>query len=502
MSYAEAIKAPMRQMTTRGSITPAGGAAIPLTGEHIVEWSLEEGGEFPLGSSVSSRLTLRLANTGGEWSSGGSLRGSAVLIGGTVALEVGVMDEGAYIYENIGVFAIESVKYNEGDTSISITGSDALMGLTDTFTDYGGYPLTLSAILTNMVTQSGLTLDPSFNSLPCNGSVSVTKKPDWGENVTYRQVLAYICAAGGAFVRTGRNGLLQIVPAYNPTPVYEIDTSMYMTLTDDENAFTFNRVKVDYGENESYSASVDGGIAEAPTNTITISENPIFFKYKTTSYTKATGTFNPEGTYYLRKNGLYQKAQTPKEATFNAGDYYKRTVSSEDATSAQAIATGLKAFLTGMTFRGMNIRWRGDPLLKIGDRVELTNRAGGSISTSVHHQILTYKNGLSADISCEIDTVAINAVYTGGGSPIIAIDGAALPGTDADTLNGHDSTYFATADHAHDSTYLKLTDVLSKTYPIGAVYLSSVNTSPAAALGGTWESVTPPSGMYAWKRTA
>ncbi|MDD4280540.1 MAG: hypothetical protein PHX74_12490, partial [Candidatus Sumerlaeales bacterium] len=295
-----------------------------------------------------------------------------------------------------------------------------------------------------------------------------------------------------------------IVPAYNPTPVYEIDTSMYMTLTDDENTFTFNRVKIDYGENESYSATVNGGVAESPTNTITISENPIFFKYKTTSYTKATGTYNPEGTYYLRKNGLYQKAQTPEEATFNAGDYYKRTVSSEDATSAQAIATGLKAFLTGMAFRGMNIRWRGDPLLKIGDRVELTNRAGGSIGTSVHHQILTYKNGLSADISCEIDTVAINAVYTGGGSPIIAIDGAALPGTDADTLGGHDSTYLATAEHAHDAEYLGLTakaadadkldgshlsDVLLTIYPIGAVYISTVSTSPQTLFGGTWASI-------------
>lgn len=40
-------------------------------------------------------------------------------------------------------------------------------------------------------------------------------------------------------------------------------------------------------------------------------------------------------------------------------------------------------------------------------------------------------------------------------------------------------------------------------YPVGAVYLSTSSTSPAALFGGTWASITPPANIpYAWKRTA
>jgi len=73
----------------------------------------------------------------------------------------------------------------------------------------------------------------------------------------------------------------------------------------------------------------------------------------------------------------------------------------------------------------------------------------------------------------------------------------------ADTLDGYHASDFSPAAHNHDSSYLKLTDVLSKTYPIGAVYLAEESTSPGTLFGGTWASVTPPTGItYAWKRTA
>jgi phage minor structural protein len=74
----------------------------------------------------------------------------------------------------------------------------------------------------------------------------------------------------------------------------------------------------------------------------------------------------------------------------------------------------------------------------------------------------------------------------------------------ADTLDGYHAAYFATADHNHDSTYLKLTDVLSKTYPVGSIYMSNSSTSPATLFGGTWSAISsPPTGAsYWWERTA
>ena len=46
-------------------------------------------------------------------------------------------------------------------------------------------------------------------------------------------------------------------------------------------------------------------------------------------------------------------------------------------------------------------------------------------------------------------------------------------------------------------------DILLLVYPVGAVYLAEVNTPPGTLFGGTWESMTPPTGIsYVWKRTA
>lgn len=48
-----------------------------------------------------------------------------------------------------------------------------------------------------------------------------------------------------------------------------------------------------------------------------------------------------------------------------------------------------------------------------------------------------------------------------------------------------------------------LEDITLLSYPIGAIYQSSVSTSPATLFGRTWASITPPAGIsYAWKRTA
>ena len=47
------------------------------------------------------------------------------------------------------------------------------------------------------------------------------------------------------------------------------------------------------------------------------------------------------------------------------------------------------------------------------------------------------------------------------------------------------------------------TNITLLSYPIGAIYQSTVSTSPATLFGGTWASITPPAGIsYAWKHTA
>jgi hypothetical protein len=44
-------------------------------------------------------------------------------------------------------------------------------------------------------------------------------------------------------------------------------------------------------------------------------------------------------------------------------------------------------------------------------------------------------------------------------------------------------------------------DAWRSIYPVGAVYTSVENKSPATLFGGTWESMQSSTGIYMWKRT-
>ena len=43
-------------------------------------------------------------------------------------------------------------------------------------------------------------------------------------------------------------------------------------------------------------------------------------------------------------------------------------------------------------------------------------------------------------------------------------------------------------------------NILLNLYPVGAIYMSAVNTSPAQLFGGTWEQLDTVDNIYAWKR--
>lgn len=81
----------------------------------------------------------------------------------------------------------------------------------------------------------------------------------------------------------------------------------------------------------------------------------------------------------------------------------------------------------------------------------------------------------------------------------ININGNAATATTAGTAN-HAATsgYSNEADHANSSDTVSLNSVK----PINTVYLSvDSNANPHSLFGGTWTSITAPTGMYAWKRT-
>jgi hypothetical protein len=58
----------------------------------------------------------------------------------------------------------------------------------------------------------------------------------------------------------------------------------------------------------------------------------------------------------------------------------------------------------------------------------------------------------------------------------------------------------ASATHNHDDRYYTESEILNKTYPVGAVYLSVVTTSPASLFGGTWTQIG--AGYALWTATS
>jgi len=69
---------------------------------------------------------------------------------------------------------------------------------------------------------------------------------------------------------------------------------------------------------------------------------------------------------------------------------------------------------------------------------------------------------------------------------------------------GQDRSFVVQLEHILDDIYAHMhnADAWKSVYPVGAVFISSEDTSPAELFGGTWEEVENSLDLYMWKRTA
>ena len=72
------------------------------------------------------------------------------------------------------------------------------------------------------------------------------------------------------------------------------------------------------------------------------------------------------------------------------------------ASGLSALAQGTLDQLAGMALREADFRWRGDPGIRIGDRVKTTDRRGNVTETVVLRQTLVFGGGFSAEIGCDV----------------------------------------------------------------------------------------------------
>ena len=416
MTFQQAMAAASRELNARATITCVD--AFVISNTPVMSFSVEEGGQVTLGSVTSSRYTLSLPNSGGEWLKNGSILGNRSLTGARVQLQIGVYHDSAWDWQNAGLFIVEKTSAPEFGTSIKLMGNDPIISLDRAYDDQLAYrsTTTLGDILTH-IKSKGVTIT---GSLACNASAIVNFQPDWGEEPTIRDVLGYVLQMGGSFARCDRAGNITIAPA-NGSTTHAITTDKYTEFTDDERYFNFNRIKIlpngakkDAAYVESYVTSA----AESAANTLCLEGNPLFKTKTTTSYSalstaeKAAGIKNRK--YYVKIGNKYEVVAEPAEASITL--YYKANKSYNTAT-LQTMADGLKTALTGMSFRAITFKWRGDPTVLMGDKVTLTDTRGVSVTTVILQQSLRYEGGFSSEISCPIDLTAVTpATLTSSGA--------------------------------------------------------------------------------------
>jgi len=400
------MSADVRTLNARATITCID--AFTITHTPVISFSIDEGGQMPLGSVTSASYTMDLPCADGEYLYGGSILGNHSLTGAHVQIQIGVYHDAAWDWVNCGAFTVEKTSFKEYSGRMKLSGNDPMLALDILFDDTLHYTssTTLNDILTH-IKSKGITIT---GSLACNGNAIISFAPDWGEEPSIRSALANVLQIGGSFARCDSTGGIVILPAVSAT-THSFTTSEYINFTDDERTFTFNRIKMlpngakkDAGYVESYIAEVD----ESAANTIVLEGNPLFKTKTTKSYVslseaeQAAGLKNRK--YYTKVGSKYVLVEEPAEESMSG--YYKQ-LTNRNTTVLQGIADNLKTALTGLTIKAVSFRWRGNPNIKAGDNLSLTDSTSRTVTSAIIQQTLRFENGFASEISCPLNLESV-----------------------------------------------------------------------------------------------
>ena len=350
----------VRSLDLKGVITLTTGAQISLTTSDILSYSITEscGSEgLPLGSAEAASFSLTISNVGKNYT-------PSQFDNAEVHMEIGIQNGTSITYSAFGVWYVSDVSAPEQSVSIDLSGYDALNTLfngewEDTAS---GYPMQLGTLATTICAAAGVKLaSKTFDNAYTN-----TSKPEWPDGTTLRSVIGYIAACAGGFAHMTRDGKLEIV-CYSSPASYTITPDYYTSLTRTNGAsFKFNAVeyKDDTAEDDSYMrTAIDTSLEDNATNTIRIDENPIF---------------------------------------------------------CESLANTFTGFLKSLEATAASVTWVGDPVIKLGDKVTVTDTDGNSITMRVNSQSFAFSGGLSATTECTLPTIAsqTSSSYTSSGNVI------------------------------------------------------------------------------------
>ena len=373
--WKDLILANERSLQIGGSIIFGSGREIQLDGTHIAALTIDEGSDSALscGMVLSSACRLDLVNDEGQWLPGGKLLGGQMLIGATLMLRLGASAGQSVLWQDLGVFQIESALCLESEALMRLSCADSIASeLNGAFADGLAYPASLSQLWNEAVKQTRY----AWSGTVPNGAAIIDAKPDWN-GASLRSAMGLIAAAAGCFVCVDRQGSLRLNPVVSQQN-YAITADDYLRLERDDASF----------------GPVDALILTP------VGEDAAEKRYY------AGGEQTALHTIRLENNPLFQKG----------------------AAHLDALARGMLDTMAGYAGEKAEFSWRGDPQLCIGDRIWLTDCAGREFSGILSRQSLSFKQSFSASCAClipeAVDTGVRRAITPEGGLNAAALTGA------------------------------------------------------------------------------
>lgn len=210
------------------------------SGGFVIDRACVSGDIIELGSVIASELGVQLDNTSGQLN-------SVTFEGAECFVEVGTKewsdDQAQVQYIPMGYFTVDGSP-RKLDT-ISFTALDRMVKF-DKAVDFTQltFPMTVSALLSSICAICGVTLSTDYQSSWVNKTHSISAVPE-GDNLTYRQLLSWICEIMGVCAYINAAGSLTLHwygQAQSSTP--SITAGVRYNSDIQENAITLTGVRV------------------------------------------------------------------------------------------------------------------------------------------------------------------------------------------------------------------------------------------------------------------
>lgn len=347
------FSSPARDLLPEALLSFPDGSLQQVGPDSILSFRLDRGtDEGPLlGRACAAMLSVRLANTAGEWFPGGAMRQARPLLGAWLRLSLRAGEGGPAVL--LGSFRIEEMEGSETGLFLELRGFDAMACRTDgPYVPPQTLPVTLSELLSHLAAQCGLQLS---GALPVNGGVSCQATPAALPDCTFRQALGFICQAGGAFACVTPDGVLRVSPAFPQGGAFAVPPEAVLSLSHDERTFSFAHLRVLPFETDGLGTALtlppEDGTPLSGLDTLLIRDNPLFPR-------QVTQTFE--------------------------------------------LARGLSQALSGAGWQALDLCWRGDPTVPPGAPLEVVTPRGARIFSLLTGETLLWDRGLSARARCPV----------------------------------------------------------------------------------------------------